>query len=232
MHWGQVMKQGRKISAKRNGGIDRGGFTLIELLIVVAIIAILAAIAVPNFLEAQVRSKVSRIKADLRALATAQESYYVEWNSYTFRDPGDGPGYYEDGFVQLTTPVAYIATIPQDPFGGYDDVGVQRWPMFEMGAGHAGRKESAGTPRNPREAGMPSTTWMIRSSGPDKFDDTHVNSYPWKENRMPNSDSGVLTILGYIYNPTNGTKSSGDIYRVGGAKPNGKPWNVYWSSVL
>jgi prepilin-type N-terminal cleavage/methylation domain-containing protein len=45
-------------------------FTLIELLIVVAIIAILAAIAVPNFLEAQVRSKVSRAKADMRSIAT------------------------------------------------------------------------------------------------------------------------------------------------------------------
>ncbi len=50
-------------------------FTLIEILIVVAIIAILAAIAVPNFLEAQVRSKVSRTKSDMRSVATALESY-------------------------------------------------------------------------------------------------------------------------------------------------------------
>lgn len=54
------------------------GFTLIELLIVVAIIAILAAIAVPNFLEAQTRAKVAKGVADMRTLATAIESYRID----------------------------------------------------------------------------------------------------------------------------------------------------------
>jgi type II secretion system protein G len=62
--------------------MQKKGFTLIELLIVVAIIAILAAIAVPNFLEAQVRAKVSRVKSDHRSLATAIESYYVDHGTY------------------------------------------------------------------------------------------------------------------------------------------------------
>ena len=60
----------------------RKAFTLIELLIVVAIIAILAAIAVPNFLEAQVRAKVSRVKNDMRTGATGLEAYAVDYGKY------------------------------------------------------------------------------------------------------------------------------------------------------
>jgi len=57
-------------------------FTLIELLIVVAIIAILAAIAVPNFLEAQTRAKIARVQSDQRTYSTALETYYIDNNSY------------------------------------------------------------------------------------------------------------------------------------------------------
>ena len=60
----------------------RHGFTLIELLIVVAIIAILAAIAVPNFLEAQTRAKISRAKADHRTIATGLETYQIDNNVF------------------------------------------------------------------------------------------------------------------------------------------------------
>ena len=102
-------------------------FTLIELLIVVAIIAILAAIAVPNFLEAQTRSKVSRTKADMRSLVTAIEAYRADNNDYFQAYVQTIPGnqyYWSMGWlysqwsnrsfdprncgVYLTTPIAYM----------------------------------------------------------------------------------------------------------------------------
>ena len=58
------------------------GFTLIELLIVVAIIGIIAAIAIPNLLNAIDRGKQKRTMADMRSIGTAVESYAVDNNVY------------------------------------------------------------------------------------------------------------------------------------------------------
>ncbi|HBF33542.1 TPA: hypothetical protein DDW35_03155 [Candidatus Sumerlaeota bacterium] len=110
------------------------GFTLIELLIVVAIIAILAAIAVPNFMEAQIRSKVSRAMSDQRSLATAIESYTVDnnrppigfsegdsgpagnlWNGWDATEPRANVDKWAN-YRYITTPIAYITSIPRDPF--------------------------------------------------------------------------------------------------------------------
>jgi len=60
----------------------KGGFTLIELMIVVAIIGILAAIAIPNFLRFQLKAKTSEGKTNLAAIRTAEESYYSEFGVY------------------------------------------------------------------------------------------------------------------------------------------------------
>ena len=56
----------------------RGGFTLVEIMIVVAIIALLAAIAVPNFLRARKRSQATRVLEDLRMIDSAIDQYAIE----------------------------------------------------------------------------------------------------------------------------------------------------------
>lgn len=66
------------ISKARN----RKGFTLIELMIVIAIIIILAAIAIPNYLRMTQKAKKSRVASDFESLATALEAYNTDWGTY------------------------------------------------------------------------------------------------------------------------------------------------------
>ena len=62
---------------------SKRGFTLIELMIVVAIIGILAAIAIPNFVSMQLRAKRSELPTNLDGIRTAEKAYVNEWDAYT-----------------------------------------------------------------------------------------------------------------------------------------------------
>ena len=95
----------------------RGGFTLVEIMIVVAIIALLAAIAVPGFLRARKRSQASKIINDLRLIDSAVDQYAIEPTKKT-GDPVAVP----DWTNYLKKDTVLYAT-GQDLFG--DDYGPQ-----------------------------------------------------------------------------------------------------------
>ncbi len=73
--------------------MNRKGFTLIELMIVVAIIGILAAIAIPNFLAMQLRAKRAELPSNLDGIRTAEKAYHAEWDTFTAAaaTPGTAP---------------------------------------------------------------------------------------------------------------------------------------------
>jgi prepilin-type N-terminal cleavage/methylation domain-containing protein len=83
---------------------DRKGFTLIELLIVVVIIGILAAIAIPKFSSTREKAYVSAMKSDLKNLATQEEIYYSD--QYTYSSDLTALEFAESSRVQVTVGVA------------------------------------------------------------------------------------------------------------------------------
>lgn len=199
-------------------------FTLIELLIVVAIIAILAAIAVPNFLEAQTRAKVSRVKSDMRTVATALEAYFVDFNRYVNDSDNTLGKNGEGGLALLTTPVAYITTLATDPFqaqvanANVDPAAIN----FELGSGsdNGGWRGRFG---NYGSQGVPVVqSWLLISVGTDinpknTMDDTLNNDeWPWGINATLTTYNAGSSCNLVTYDPTNGTISDGDIYRAGG----------------
>ncbi len=109
----------------------RGGFTLVEIMIVVAIIALLAAIAVPGFLRARKRSQASRILNYLRLIDAAVDQYAIETNRRTGDTVGvtDWANYLKKDTVLYNTASSLLGTaygpqtvdsIPQVPSADYD----------------------------------------------------------------------------------------------------------------
>ena len=181
----------------------RCGFTLIELLIVVAIIAILAAIAVPNFLEAQVRAKISTVYSDFRTLKTGLEAYRVDHTGYPL-DYNDWVGGELDDYMtwqQLTTPVAYITSIFYTPFSAknfhHNPYGPQE--VYIYGGGSTMTR----TPRSQLAQGI---EFIVQCAGPDEDAD-----YFWNDEIFAGLDRGDAYPQYLVYDATNGTMSSGDI---------------------
>lgn len=210
----------------------RKGFTLIELLIVVAIIAILAAIAVPNFLEAQTRSKVSRVKADMRSIATALEAYAVDANKYPWDgvqpaapDPTPISNVYlgcdistQYGIFHfnnmLTTPISYMTTVEfKDPFNQDQTPGA--FPYFRYFNIDGTYRRSANTTRQQvyRDYYRVYGNWVLSSFGPNRKTDT-VSTTSTPPNPICEGIPGATaSSLITRYDSTNGTISQGDVMR-------------------
>ena len=180
----------------------RRAFTLIELLIVVAIIAILALIAVPNFLEAQTRSKASRARADARTIATGLEAYAVDWNAYP---PAMGNAMYFKLKV-LSSPVAYVtnAYVP-DPFPAGDRDSVLN---YRKCLSYLGRTATGTCISDTDEVNW----WMVISNGPDL---RYTNAAGEGPSPALNA-ADPARILDFQYDPTNGSVSDGNLNRPGG----------------
>ncbi len=178
------------------------GFTLLELSIVIIIVVILAAIAIPNFLEGRGRPRISPVRADHRTLATAIETYFLDHKVYPAMQPlryheyaGDGleeaggwflntihPG--SSSIEGITTPIAYVTSVFPDPFA--KDRGLP-FAYYTDGPG-----------------------WILISPGPDG--DYDINKPHEVYDSSIVQPSGKLLL--YAYDPTNGVDSSCDLFRV------------------
>lgn len=170
--------------------MKRNAFTLIELLIVVAIIAILAAIAVPNFLDAQMRAKISRVKADTRTMCMAAEIYRMDTNKYPAPYPPSDT--WDLRQARLTTPQPYLASLPKDPFTSIHKHNPNMLLDFEV----RGMIDDVWFTQHPRNPILRTPIDLyIRSFGPDKKEEQPM----WSLDKS-------------VYDPSNGTVSGGDVW--------------------
>ena len=208
-------------------------FTLIELLIVIAIILILIAIALPNFLEAQLRAKVTRARAEMKSLVTATESYKIDWHDRepkTDFEPVNRPPFdYSEwwGFAShlLTTPNQYLTSIPTDPFG--DTYTIDFWRLNLHGGGEAPYtviRNVYGAHEWPVGAQLSNNAAVVAIAGGatpiplEWHEKVNKSGYVYYSSGPDIVDSTVWVAPAF-YSPTNGTASFGDVYEFGPGLP-------------
>lgn len=204
----------------------RGGFSLIELLIVVAIIGILVSIALPNFLEAQVRAKVVSTVSAMRTLGMALQMYAIDNGRYP---PSTGPHWDifpgdPYGIWLITTPIAYLREPPGDIFA--EKAGKQGTTTCQSPSicWMYGTWDGYGQPID--VVGIPAT-WVLGSLGPNLMEDCLAHYGPgytlgiFAFTRPDPVDTDLIggdgsgTEYFFVYDPSNGTVSYGDLFRTG-----------------
>lgn len=189
----------------------RRAFTYVELTIVAATIAMLVAIAVPNFLEAKVRTVFARSKAELATVKMAVEAYRVDHRAWPQnRTPGVAGDW---DLVVLTTPVPYLSFLPYDVFTTPDGRGVDHPRPIEPAPyryyNGAQVDEAGGVKFPPGQIGYAQagyTAALLWGMGPG-----HARNLLYLAPAIEFDTQGALLSFP-IYDPSNGTTSAGDLY--------------------
>jgi len=201
-------------------------FALMELLIVIAIIIIITAIAVPNLISANIKAKVKGIKSEMGSIAIALEDYRLDTGNYpiqpgtgyapdviakpniAFDDHNDAIGLGKLVFPPEASDPVYLYRIPGDLF---NDSGEEEWNGTSGAHNNHYCYFTANASR--QSSSTEAKYWALVSYGPDK--DQDIDSYTKAWNAVDPDAPNHNTYKNLVYNPDNGITSSGDIVMIG-----------------